>query len=66
MRVGNREHEAARAAIRHLWQEGSTKELTDAECRALLAWASEKLDDGQWVANEDASVEAQMIVEASE
>jgi len=44
----------------------STKELTDAECRALLAWASEKLDDGQWVANEDASVEAQMIVEAVE
>ncbi len=56
-------HEAARAAIRHSARRVRRNSRT--QCRALLAY-SEKLDDGQWVANEDASVEAQMIVESVE
>ena len=55
-----------RTLLYGIFDKKSTKELTDAECRALLAWASEKLDDGQWVTGENASVEAQMIVEAVE
>lgn len=56
--LGQKRH----ALLYGLFGKKSTKELTDAEGRALLAWSAMQGDDGEWQVNPDAIIEADRVV----
>ena len=51
----------AHQVIKYLFGKTSMKDLTDAECKAILWWTSQKIDD-QWVIPDSARQEARRIV----
>lgn len=56
---------AARYSLMHyLLGKTTTKELTQGECTALLAWAQTQNRDGDWVISDHAIAEAAMILQA--
>lgn len=53
-----------RAVTNYVFAKDSTRDLSDGEVIALLRWASEKLDSGEYVPDQNAMQEAVKIVEA--